>query len=1745
MPLYYNTSAPSNGSNNSITNTATDLGLRDFLLTKNIQNPIKYPQLSTSINGSPKGGQPFLDTMVGLGVVLPQVSIEIDGLFRYDIAILPNHYRNTDPTAPQLIDIIDVTTTPIFPTSPSGTLDYSQEDHTQYGILAKSDYKEYRKKATIKNLYLDASKQIDMADLVSLQPIQASAQQPSYDEAYGQLTINGKNVTRTADIIGSVLNGQGVGIGAGGTVVPNFDIRSSLAGRVLGATGLLNDTKLGIIGGQQLALALANNAAFNVEQAILGKLNLQQNVLAIFGSGSAEFPRPNYKITVGDDLGGQILGTAERILGFMMPKSLLDKGGSIFFTESGPISNIERANAMLDNTGKGQRKALAEQFKANLNGTSDYDSPKTSNFRSGYSPSYQKRGDNFIVSGEKPKIYAFDSAPNNGFVKPFLKGKDVINDMNFNREGLVDVSGFKSFDTLGKTFAVNNGRAFATKFSWTSDSTASTITNAVVTSSTFIGPTNSNIIEGDRKSLLVKTQMLFNSLGMKNIIATKGDNQQTNPTQIQSSISKNGFLSKGSAVMSGDKFNTDGTFNFGKGDTPENTFCRVWTPYNRYDKVKNLIRHRGLNRTNLDGQIVKEGNKDGGWRQNIGGSVLDDNGFVKIAPYVNDDLTRQATQPKKYMFSIENLAWVGTPALNLLPVEQGPGDLLTGKFGRIMWFPPYDLTFSESSSVNLESTSFIGRGEPIYTYNNTERTGSLSFKIIIDHPSIMNAFKGDNGPPDEFIDSFFAGCVDLDASWSDKLTPPEKEEIKVITPVPEPTPVKVEVPKPFSFNIYFLNDVIVIDENYENDGKGICPDPNKDCGNGIGLYDGSDCCLQKGHVKKVNQEDFTDFGLNKQDITVDNKTFSSWTDAGFKAALKTYMDANNGNGKNCQAEITGYASKQGNPASNEKLATSRCKEITNWMVNNIGIDKNKCKALIGDSKEITSGKYDKVNTRTDSKEPKSERYAKVTIKFDADQVKPAPKPKAKPQSITNKTLTDRVKKRFYNEANFFEKLTDADPLVFDKIRQKIRYFHPAFHSTTPEGFNSRLTFLLQCTRQGPTIANLEAKNLAFGPPPVCILRIGDFYNTKIMIDNLSFDFEPLVWDLNPEGIGVQPMIANVSISFKFIGASSLYGPINKLQNALSFNYFANSQVYDPRADYIASVKDVPNKKLKETRKTFIPGLPDSENNTREENYGLVTGLDMTAEPFSRKAGEAADNTGVSTNDNQDETATTATDGQVEQKTESSRIALTALNYNGTPPLNEFQFILNAPEPPTYNYDYLINFSIEDSSGTTWQTTTMYKDDNGNWSTTSINQVPTHTTPSTDGNYIYKVLGTDLSTSTQPFTGLTSGGTYTINIDVSRDTKGNGAGEGVANFTRTITLTSETPTETTNITAPKITGLIIKDPPARVVGQSPEVARIRVQLIQEGIWDENKKQLITNDELVAFIKKGIAIVVEQTPKPNSDSRWEELISPDLPVMKEVNDPNFGIGTECVQNCSYNFETACKIGIYLGEDVTGESVHTIKHLLDGNYTVTVFYGGYRVGTAMFTLPQKAPGAYTFPYQKKGSYTATGTIRGVAICDELHSFQGTRRCIEPKVYEADGKCKKESIDIGEMNTKLQTVLYDMYDKGYNPIVKNVIVTVTGGLVEWEAQIEKSTDGKAWVGFSSRGSATDLATAKTNYATLEGAVKAAFPTNAATLELKPVDTVGATDGFIYRNTKIGTKDCEFWQCFAVYTLPTSKPAH
>ena len=168
------------------------------------------------------------------------------------------------------------------------------------------------------------------------------------------------------------------------------------------------------------------------------------------------------------------------------------------------------------------------------------------------------------------------------------------------------------------------------------------------------------------------------------------------------------------------------------------------------------------------------------------------------------------------------------------------------------------------------------------------------------------------------------------------------------------------------------------------------------------------------------------------------------------------------------------------------------------------------------------------------------------------------------------------KLRYDQEYHFYKQWIADHPLMFEKLQEKIKYFNPAFHSMTPEGFNARCTFLQQCTRQGNTKTMSDsggrtANNLAFGRPPYCVLRLGDFYNQMIVIDSVTFDFnvsDGIQWDLNTEGNGVQPMLCEVSINFKFIGGGDITGPVQRLQNAMSFNYYANTSFYDNRADRV-------------------------------------------------------------------------------------------------------------------------------------------------------------------------------------------------------------------------------------------------------------------------------------------------------------------------------------------------------------------------------------------------------------------------------------------------------------------------------------------------------------------------------------------------------------------------------------------------
>jgi hypothetical protein len=1181
MSNFYNTSKPSLDSKNTINSVSIDI--RDFLLTKNLRP--QYPQLSTTLNGAPKIGEPVTDTTIGANAVLVPIGLplEVEGIRFKDNNASTNQFKNDPEVANDLVSINLSTkdVNPKYPEAnwPQGTQKYpnsATEEVTKYGLIGKTDEGGFRKQNVIKNIYLDTDKQIDISSLIDLNPTDMTQQVKGYLDTYGGINLGGNISTPTINIIGSVLNGQGVGIAKGG-VVPNFDLRSSLAGRVLGASGVLKDTRLGTIGGQQLALALANNAAFNVQQDILGSLNVEDNMMSLVKDGTLAGFRSDFTITKPSSTGGQIADYTARILGFTLPKSYLSDAGSIFQTENGATENIDRANEMIKNTGQGQNQALLTNVNANLIGISPsgIDNPSNSTFRVGYAPAYtNNKGQVQITNGI---LYAFSKE---GKTIDVLASSDkIIPNLSFNRAD--NNYGFISPDELQfvghrSSSGYGDRKISDIGFSWGTE-----VGGRVNSDSNYYS------LSGDKKTLLAKTQELFKSKGMLNIVTAKGDMLKTS-NQLQQA--NGGGFSKGSQVLKGDLYDENGRYT-ASDRTAEDTYCRSWTTLDRYDSVNNLIRKHGL-----------WGSPTVPYRFNTENSVLDEFGIPKIAPYTTDT----ANDPKKFMFSLENLAW--SDNISDLPIrEVGDGDMITGKKGRIMWFPPYNIQFSENNAVNWEANNFIGRGESLYTYNNTERSGTLSFQIIVDHPSYANAFRGVNGPDDNYVASFWAGCIDPNSEMAKKLTPSQisslvtesltKQEPKVITPEKEPDPMSV----------YFPNDNATLPSGYENGLSGSSQtldridyyvDPNG-TGFGLGTYPSN---FTPGVTD--SWPDRYNFGLNyKGKITtpsyVDGVAFYGYFEPGYDQAIINYL---NTKCKYCVVTVSGYASPQGSLPYNKKLSKARASYIlkelreTKWgpnLVDKRNFDK---RFKVGETIAIqTSGCKATHGSDTDTQACKEDRRAVISFNFSAELAAQDVAMQEPVFKKNTKLVNSIITNKFYDETKYFDQLVNDDAFVFDRFRDKIKYFHPAFHSTTPEGLNSRLTFLLQCTRQGPTSELQGANNLAFGRPPVCILRIGDFYNTKIVIDNIGIDYEPLVWDLNPEGIGVQPMIANVNMTFKFIGGSTLMGPLNKLQNALSFNYFANTQVYDPRADYISKEKNtVSQVKNKETGEISTVDYPLSQ-----------------------------------------------------------------------------------------------------------------------------------------------------------------------------------------------------------------------------------------------------------------------------------------------------------------------------------------------------------------------------------------------------------------------------------------------------------------------------------------------------------------------------------------------------------------------
>ena len=840
-----------------------------------------------------------------------------------------------------------------------------------------------------------------------------------------------------------------------------------------------------------------------------------------------------------------------------------------------------------------------------------------------------------------------------------------------------------------------------------------------------------------KKSLLSRTNDLFNTHKIESLAARfhtsntlKGNGEieetDTAKSRFGNSHGRN-LLNKAESGM------TNGY---------SNPYCRVWTYHHQYDRYTKAIRpFDDIEKVYAQDPYLAEylGKTTNGRKYLMEHTVLDDNGMLKIAP--KGSCGNLQTEIKDCMFSIENLAWQDVPRNQeyLSKEQQGPNG------GRIMWFPPYDLDFNENVNVNWNQSNFIGRGEPVFTYSNTLRSGTLSFAILVDHPSIINNIpnKKIEGLQDSDLLRFFAGC-DVPEMKGTQHCPENDVPPKKQSEEPVEDTAKKEKAIHIKFYVYFPNnysgnstkilenewntngssdghdwfDYILFgeytettgkngDRGYEMiydspssvDGKGITLNPSGDvpaeigygttyrsCKNwketGVGkeVYQGRESDVkylyrvdfdlhQYLHNKysaggainerkmgpDSNYKDTRSFGLNGNFTNVPSDATHTFLDAiqamvltkrenfmGTKVYDKMQIDDSetvhtkiNGavmedrvlkfrdlllNGQPFDLKISAGATIQDSPNS-ELLARRRWRALHDLLVDYFDLDENLFKKY-NKNKDLIYHENLRQIYDINTLDAKSQRFACVELWYDAPEVKSVSDSNTSNAAMgsgivqestsrafistaasllgvenpLNETLEasvitdDKIERheaqtaevesgryRYETEAEYFEKIEKDDPFIYKSIKNKFRYFNPAFHSISPEGINARLTFLQQCTRQGHTIAASDdgfaktAGNLSFGRMPVCVLKIGDFINTRIVINSLSINYGASgnpQWDLNPEGIGVQPMYAKIQMGITILGGQSLDGPISRLQNAVSFNYYANTGVYDNRSDRI-------------------------------------------------------------------------------------------------------------------------------------------------------------------------------------------------------------------------------------------------------------------------------------------------------------------------------------------------------------------------------------------------------------------------------------------------------------------------------------------------------------------------------------------------------------------------------------------------
>jgi hypothetical protein len=593
-------------------------------------------------------------------------------------------------------------------------------------------------------------------------------------------------------------------------------------------------------------------------------------------------------------------------------------------------------------------------------------------------------------------------------------------------------------------------------------------------------------------------------------------------------------------------------------------------PSNNYTQamgsVNGVRQHTAIDQYNRFAKAIRfEGNRVYGGHEN---SVIYDSVMPKITPY--SDAETQEFSPennpnRNLMFSIENLAFeldddctiktdlYDGEIIQLPKCQKGPNS------GRLMWFAPYEIDVVEQAVARYTDTQFIGRGEPLYTYSNSERILTLSFKLLVDHPP-----QAKNRISDRSVREFFQfGGYEEGNNGEDEfknLPLLKRREIMLINQIntlESKNQINPIPSLPSSFDFYFPNDIPTnasassvektINDKYEINNQGDSPNWPKNYGNNINF------------TQNIN--DLISNYLNKENGSRYIVNIIGWTSDLFTATYNQELGLRRAN------SLADYIKQ-------------KIKEVHSSSVQELGITFNVVsEGEVGDPNTSTAEQIFDLSSVLARRATvlvtlNNNNETNVSNQLSREEGQTIQSKKEELQGVRKQIKTAKgYDKRKSTTCGFNRyKLTNKQHVGYDSFVRddtQTNQFQPVFYSQDPKDFHDRLTFLHQCTRQGPPVRKkfndsagreitVSAKNSVFGRQPICVLRLGDQWNTKVIIENIQFSYSNSPWDTNPEGYGMQFMSADVTMQMKVIGGQSLAGPISVIQNAVTFNYYANS-----------------------------------------------------------------------------------------------------------------------------------------------------------------------------------------------------------------------------------------------------------------------------------------------------------------------------------------------------------------------------------------------------------------------------------------------------------------------------------------------------------------------------------------------------------------------------------------------------------